>query len=385
MDFHFSRRHSLHPRAPMDQPRKLPVCADRSRGERILMQASRLGSHRLLRPLGRGGMGDVYLSEDTKTHRYVALKIVRKAPPDSFSAAQRDNAKNRFLREIQTVGRLDHPNIVPIYSADQIGDIAYFTMKWIEGLDLRHLIDRLADQRTAQQVPVSRQQIQDTLANRDEQMDLSLDAAQTRQILAASARAPVDEEGSATVGLVEHETASICASAEDDRKLSETILGLPPAEASQSTINLVSRSRRGQSVALTGDAMSFLAMQMADVADAIAYANAQGILHRDIKPGNLIMDLSGKIYVGDFGLAKARQSDELQSTELLDSSVCVGTRGYIAPERISGDPALDDRSDVYSLGRVLQQLYTLGLSVERLGVCPRSGRINNDHRCSHGR
>ncbi len=90
----------------------------------------------------------------------------------------------------------------------------------------------------------------------------------------------------------------------------------------------------------------------ADVADALEYAHQQGILHRDIKPSNLLLDVQGQVWVTDFGLAKAQDSDELTRTGDI-----VGTLKYMAPERFKGWS--DPRSDVYALGATLYELLTL--------------------------
>src|SRR6185369_16276504 len=90
----------------------------------------------------------------------------------------------------------------------------------------------------------------------------------------------------------------------------------------------------------------------AQVADGLAYAHGEGILHRDIKPSNLIFDPEGKVWVTDFGLAKALGSDDLTRTGDI-----VGTLAYMAPERLAGWS--DTRSDIYSLGLTLYELATL--------------------------
>src|SRR5208282_5422201 len=88
------------------------------------------------------------------------------------------------------------------------------------------------------------------------------------------------------------------------------------------------------------------------VAEALEYANRQGILHRDVKPSNLLLDNHGTVWVADFGLAKMADADDLTHTGDI-----VGTIRYMAPERFSGH--CDARSDVYSLGLTLYELVAL--------------------------
>src|SRR5262249_37635124 len=88
------------------------------------------------------------------------------------------------------------------------------------------------------------------------------------------------------------------------------------------------------------------------VAEALAYANGQGILHRDVKPSNLLLDTRGTVWVTDFGLAKAADSEDLTHTGDI-----VGTVRYLAPERFRGQA--DARGDVYALGLTLYELLTL--------------------------
>ena len=95
------------------------------------------------------------------------------------------------------------------------------------------------------------------------------------------------------------------------------------------------------------------------VADALAYAHSQEIVHRDIKPDNILLDKSGHVLVTDFGIAKAVQAAKERksgaSTQLTSEGLVVGTPQYMSPEQASGDP-LDGRSDIYSLGIVLYQM-----------------------------
>src|SRR5262249_39972817 len=89
------------------------------------------------------------------------------------------------------------------------------------------------------------------------------------------------------------------------------------------------------------------------VAEALAYANQQGVLHRDIKPSNLLLDTQGVVWITDFGLAKASDS----GADLTHTGDIVGTIRYMAPERFKGQA--DARSDIYGLGLTLYELLTL--------------------------
>src|SRR5262245_21551827 len=96
------------------------------------MIPSTLGHYRILRLLGRGGMGEVYLAEDTTLGRQVALKIL----PTELAAAGRE----RFEREARAVAALNHPNIVTLHAIDQSGDTPFITMEFVDGKPLSELM-----------------------------------------------------------------------------------------------------------------------------------------------------------------------------------------------------------------------------------------------------
>src|SRR5262245_25509609 len=96
----------------------------------------RFGRYRILSRIGAGGMGTVYLAEDTRLQRRVALKVPHFTEEDDPAAVP------RFYREAQVAGSIDHPNICPVFEIDELDGVHYFTMPYIEGDNLVHLIDR---------------------------------------------------------------------------------------------------------------------------------------------------------------------------------------------------------------------------------------------------
>ncbi|MGH7671822.1 MAG: serine/threonine-protein kinase [Gemmatimonadales bacterium] len=190
--------------------------------------------------LGQGGFAAVFRVRDTTLTRDVAVKVL------DLDLAPSSTVAERFLREAQTVARLEHPHIVPIYKVGRHEEVLYIVMRCIDGASLRQLLGT-------------------------------------------------------------------------QRRLS------------------------------VGDAAR-IARQ---VADALAYAHSRDIVHRDVKPDNILLDRTGHVLVTDFGIAKAAQAASTE--QLTTEGMIIGTPQYMSPEQASGDK-VDGRSDIYALGIVLYQM-----------------------------
>jgi serine/threonine-protein kinase len=192
------------------------------------------------RELGRGGMSVVYLARDLRHSRRVAVKILRPGVPAGAE---------RFVREIETISRLVHPNILPLFDSGVVDGIPYFVMPYIEGESLRRRLQR---------------------------------------------------EG---------------------------------------------RLQIADAVRIAGE-----------IGEALEFAHGRGILHRDIKPENILLE-AGHAVVTDFGVAGAL-NEAVAGERLTEPGFVLGTAEYMSPEQASGDPAVDGRADVYSLGCVLDEMLT---------------------------
>jgi serine/threonine-protein kinase len=200
----------------------------------LAFQGALAGRYSIERELGRGGMGVVYLAREVRLDRPVALKLL---PP---SLAARPELRDRFLREARTAAKLSHPNIIPIYAVDEVGEYVFFAMAYVEG---------------------------ETLTER------------------VRLRGP-----------------------------------LAPTDA---------------------------ARLLREVAWALAYAHAQGVIHRDVKPDNIILEAgSGRALVADFGIAA-----QVSGAAGLSGGDVIGTPEFMSPEQALGE-AVDGKSDLYGLGVV---------------------------------
>jgi serine/threonine protein kinase/tetratricopeptide (TPR) repeat protein len=211
------------------------------------MIAESIAHYRIIKKLGAGGMGEVYLALDRKLDRKVAIKVL---PPDFVAE---ENLKKRLVREAQAAAKLDHPNICAIYDVNEADSLTFIVMQYIEG---------------------------ETLAEKME-----------RQPLAVSTALAIVEQA----------------------------------------------------------------------AEGLAEAHAHGIVHRDIKPQNMMITPRGLLKILDFGLAKQmRTSDPVDedaptATLLSSPGLVVGTMPYMSPEQVKGEP-LDASSDLFSLGVTLYEM-----------------------------
>jgi serine/threonine protein kinase len=209
-----------------------------TRSYSALVEGYEVGRYSIIRKIGSGGMGEVYLAQDTELDRKVALKFL----PDRL--LNDDQAKARFRREAQATARLNHPNIVTIHEVSEHRGNPFFAMEFIAGETL-------------------------------------------------------------------------------DRKIKKAALS--PEETTAIVIQ---------------------------VARALQAAHDQGIIHRDIKPGNICICHDGRVKVLDFGLARIVDSDSLTHSHLV-----LGTIGYNSPEQIKGEP-VDGRTDIWSLGILICRMLT---------------------------
>ncbi|MFT5328254.1 MAG: hypothetical protein ACI8P0_006167, partial [Planctomycetaceae bacterium] len=369
---------------------------------------SQLGDFRIIREVGRGGMGVVYEAEQMSLGRRVAIKAL-----PLLSTSQPELVK-RFQREARTAARLHHTNIVPVFGVGEAEGFHYYVMQLIDGIgldtftgdntdtasdsvasqlmtELDGLTEESQSQSLASLVP-DRGPGQKGDAGQPEKTD-SVATAKSIPVKPANSREPAselddllhdnstslsipslpkfDEGGTDSTGATGSASAELAADADSGStgRASGTHSGRAAKEtAVDDTANhdltaQQTRAADSQSEDAGEDGspknpsktQTLSVAQIVDVgiqaADGLHYAHAQGTLHRDIKPGNLMLDGNGVVWVTDFGLAKAMEGDDITQTENV-----VGTIRYMAPEQFRGNT--DSRSDIYSLGITLYELVT---------------------------
>jgi eukaryotic-like serine/threonine-protein kinase len=202
---------------------------------------SHLGRYEILAELGQGAMGIVYKAKDPLIDRVVAIKTINL----SLALDEKEEYEGRFYQEAKAAGRLNHPNIVTIYDVGKSGDVAYIAMEFLEGRELRDILDE------DQAIPV------------------------------------------------------------------EQVLNIT-----------------------------------AQVAQGLAYAHEFNIVHRDVKPSNIMVVRDGHVKITDFGIARMESASVRTQTGMV-----LGSPKYMSPEQVMGK-SIDQRSDIFSLGVMLYEMLT---------------------------
>lgn len=326
------------------------------------------GDFDIVRELGRGGMGIVYVAKQRSLKRLVALKVLPSAGPHAVKN------RHRFRREAESAASLHHTNIVPVFGIGEQDGIMYYAMQLIDGVPLNHVLDSLSGRGAVNDLEFSATPIE----GRSEHLTPEQAAAQL-----------LKQEANAFQDVVFQSTS---AQEENTQRIDRTIANAdrqpqPPALAPTVTIVNATSPSKSQVKLGSGDSLDFetentesrlgsdrsggeskdavlnaiyyrnVARISASAANALQYAHHQGILHRDIKPGNLLLDRDATLWITDFGLA--RPADVANVTQ---TGEIVGTLRYMAPEQFQGQA--DQRTDIYSLGLTLFELLTLKPAVE---------------------
>lgn len=344
-----------------------------------------IGDYRIIREIGRGGMGVVYEAEQESLGRHVALKVL----PPGLLSTPRNVA--RFHREAQAAARLHHTNIVPVFGVGQQDGLHYYVMQFIRGQGLDQWIGDQRSSHDSPDKPTAAAADRSPRTGRSEITPVSISGRAPTQADSAESRS-VANPGAATVisSLADIQPASDSSPStqaessepgppsdcepvsryapekqEDLRHVGAPRADSQQADSQQADRHTLTRAD-GSSVispaaprTLTRDAWMRIAELIRQVADGLDYAHEHGTLHRDIKPANLLLDGEGNVWITDFGLAKLSEQDDITR-----SGDIVGTLRYMAPEQFSG--RVDQRSDLYSLGLTLYELVTLKPAFDEL-------------------
>lgn len=261
-----------------------------------------IGDFRIERQIGAGGMGIVYLATQVSLNRKVALKVLGQS-------LTRSSDKQRFQREAQAVAKLNHRNIAKVYYVGQDDRVCYMAMAFIEGVSLRECIERLA---------------------RTKKPDSSID-----DVVAAPVLEPQVERFDEPAPTADY------APTEECRERASATANPYRSPQAEDSISKEAYVRRCTEI-------------IRDVANALQHAHDQGVIHRDLKPDNLMLDADGEVHIIDFGVAKV-----LEDATMTKTGALVGTPIYMSPEQVTGRMTLDARTDIYSLGLVLYEVLAL--------------------------
>jgi serine/threonine protein kinase/heme exporter protein D len=262
-----------------------------------------LGDYRLGREIGRGGMGIVYEAEQLSLGRRIALKVL------PFALTLDPRQLQRFKNEARAAAQLHHQHIVPVYAVGSERGVHFYAMQYIEGQSLAEVIH-----------------------------DLRHQATPLRFARGPSANPPADNAAATGTYVPQEEAARETFSAPRASETVKPVSALATSYSANSTGFYRTVARLG-----------------IQAAEALEHAHEYGVIHRDIKPGNLMVDAHGHLWITDFGLAQFQTEASLtQSGDLL------GTLRYMSPEQAGGQRlTIDHRTDIYSLGATLYELLTL--------------------------
>lgn len=272
-----------------------------------------LGDYELRQKIGQGGMGTVYAAWQRSLQRLVAVKVLGQHVSSSSSAVV------RFQREAQAAAKLNHTHIVPIFGAGEIDGVYFYAMELVDGPGLNSVIQETHG-------GLAKPACWSAL---DKGSD---DLVETLPLEGLKNKAASDQQA----GYVStHESGA-------------------PGSGAPSDVHRPREAKMTRGEKAKDQLFSSVAHHMADVAGALDYAHRQGVIHRDIKPHNLIMGADGKLRISDFGLARVTEQPGVTVTgEMLGSPL------YMSPEQILRDPGdVDHRTDIYSLGATMYEWLT---------------------------
>ncbi len=320
-----------------------------------------IGPYRVLETLGSGGVGTVYRAIDRRTGDMAALKLLSTGPALDPKAAR------RLAREFETLRDLSHPNVVKVYDTGVFQGYPYLAMELVEGLTLRNYLalddeDLASDHGLARAISAHRRALNQA-AEEDVGSD-ELDGDDVEEPSGLFTLSAFGEENpsedysdSDADGSFETGPESVRALAdladEPDTNASMTGETMVPFEAAPAperplpgkpTEEELEKLNRPERVGRLKDAMLQLC-------EALAYVHGHGLIHRDLKPTNVMVDEDRVVRLMDFGLAKYISDDAAVTAD----GRLVGTFRYMAPEQILGE-MLDARTDLYSLGVILYEL-----------------------------
>ncbi|MFL5242060.1 MAG: tetratricopeptide repeat protein [Gemmataceae bacterium] len=277
-----------------------------------------LGDYRLLREVGRGGMGVVYEAEQISLNRRVALKVL------PFAATLDARHLQRFKNEANAAAHLHHQNIVPVYQIGCERAVHFYAMQFIEGQTLSAMIDDLR-QMAALDKPDAISPAPTSLESTKELQPGNANGAASQETCFEVDPFLTKAPGSST-------TLAIAKQTTEQRSRSSS------DDSTQTPAFFRTMARLG-----------------VQATAALEHAHTMGIIHRDIKPGNMIIDLHGDLWITDFGLAQIQGDVKLTMTGDL-----IGTIRYMSPEQaLAKRVIVDQRTDIYSLGATLYELMTL--------------------------